>query len=85
MKKLFLILVLFLLVFLVSCKQIEPVKEKLDSYDSSEEEISPEKIIIEDSSEEIDVEEGLGELEDLDDLDLDEDFNFDELDNLDLE
>ena len=88
MKKLFLIIVLFLLVVLIGCKQIDSKtglnQESLIISDVPED-TSTEEADVEEISEEVDVEEGLEDLEDLDDLELNDDFNFDELDDLELE
>ena len=81
-KKILIISVLLLMVLLISCKSIDDsIQEKVDSPVVPEEVSSDGEM----SSEEQEVEDNLNELEDLDELDFEEDFNFDDLEDFELE
>ena len=80
MKKVYMLVFLISLSLLIfGCQNSIKVDKDL-SNDSDLVEESTES-----GSEEIEVGEGLDDLEDIDDLDLDEDFNFNDLDDFELE
>jgi len=81
-KKIIILTVLISLLFLVACKS-EMVEDSVLE-EASVEEASVEEVS---SSEEVELDEGLGDLEELDSLDEEfgSDVNFDDLEDLDLE